>query len=376
MSFETLFSSISEVVTEPTSNLTAAVLLVAMLVLVVLMIVVALLLLLTPGRRPKPSQPDIAGEQSATLLPPVELTAEERERLEARSKRRRLTSWIVVAILVLAALVSGYILTSTQSFCAESCHAETDVVFSNVGDAHAGVRCVDCHEDPPAFGVLGALSARTRYVITSVTGGAPEGPASVGSSRCVRCHESIETETFEDLDRGVKVSHLEILAAGMSCQDCHPRVGHLAEETRRPGMSACLRCHDGDEASSDCAVCHIGDAARARTTTRVFGKVDLPVPRDCGGCHSQKPCDVCHGLRLPHSLEFLEMGHAREAAFEKKELCLRCHESNECADCHLWPMDQHVDGWKELHKNYSFDSRCTCHQNGPLLGKAFCPVCH
>jgi len=188
----------------------------------------------------------------------------------------------------------------------------------------------------------------------------------------------------------IRVSHAEPLEAGMNCVDCHGAVGHLGEAGRvAVSMDRCLGCHDGESASADCAVCHTTDIAATgrdalvRDDGRITGSGKYQYPTvvasgaDCSGCHDvETQCDPCHGLRLPHPEAFVKGYHAKDAAFEKKESCYRCHDTRDCQSCHRPFSTGHAPNWKTDHARSPWDAGCGCHGRGVNEETPLCVFCH
>lgn len=291
---------------------------------------------------------------------------------------------VVVLGVVVIALVAAYGITGTNAFCGAQCHSNDATVQAATKSIHANVTCVACHEAPLPTGLAQNAVLRISYAIAAEKGTtAAESSASVtvDESRCLSCHQNILQGTVTLPANGLKISHKEPLASGMRCDDCHSGYAHSAKLTNT-GMSRCTPCHDGKQASSACSTCHVGDPAAAGVD---FGptatKVSL-AQRDCTGCHSLVKCDACHGLRLPHSQQFINGGHARTAAFEGKQLCWRCHSYAFCSQCHResFQNQPHGANWKVQHAVAAWSSPCGCHQGmspgGVAPPKQFCKLCH
>lgn len=372
---------IGEVVAAPMANLSAALLLLAALALVLLIVVTIIALLVLPA--PKP--PRRSASRAAVKEAPF------------RSKTARLKPWVVIGILAAAALVLGYVGTGSDEFCV-SCHAEVaarpaaagsqDATVTVAQEAfHAGIRCVRCHEDPAPLGVPSSVAARVRFGILYMTGSDPsDGVATVPARRCVACHRSILDRTVESTETGVRMSHVEPVRAGVPCVDCHKNAGHL-DIAQGVSMNTCIMCHDGVNAPAECSACHTKDTAFAARSRRTFSFVHLPPVTDCGGCHDQRTCDACHGLRMPHSQEFLNGEHARQAGFEKKQLCWRCHTYVQCGKCHaVKPPGQGAwghgtgDWWRNEHGRVTpkgAQAGCGCHGRSPYARAGnYCKACH
>jgi hypothetical protein len=392
-----IWSTLRQVVVDPTSNLTAAVLLLAAIVLLALIIVIALLLWVTGGRRPEHDEDGEPAERDEDEYEYPELSAElapdlpgERRGLAKKAAKPAgpISRWLAgtggtVAIwsIVALAVVGAYIGTSTDQYCADACHGRSAAVKSRAKDPHKSVACVSCHEDGGVAGIGGSAFQRTSHLVQRLAPSIHAYAGGVPSSRCLACHGTVTSNVVTIEDLGVRVSHKQPLAGGMSCDDCHENAGHGG--TLAKGMAPCVSCHDGKKASSECKTCHVSDtskAVRASDRRRMFPRIGLGPVTNCDGCHDQTTCDACHGLRMPHSARFMQWEHARYAGFSKRQLCYRCHVSSQCGgSCH-GGLDAHGPGWATRHQGAPRDSTCSCHWSRlPDEGKAkgsFCAVCH
>lgn len=379
---------LGEIVREPTSNLTAAVLLLAALTLVVLIIIIALLLLV--ARPPKRRRTTRRIARTADDYEYPELSRELSPHLpgEARRKRPTLTrawfagrggAWLIVLLLALS-LAGGYAASSTDGFCRDACHGSDDSMSDRSRAEHKNAPCASCHEDALPGGFFASLVNRTAHLVGQVAPGVEVYAGPVPSRRCLTCHGSVRSAVIETAG-GARMSHREPLDAGMACRDCHGQVGH-EPVIAVAGMTKCVPCHDSKKASANCRSCHARDTGHASASSgnsRGFPRVQLGPVTDCGGCHDQAPCDACHGLRMPHSIEFLRWKHARSGAFEGKTLCWRCHTKADCSRCHL-DFPGHAPGWKDEHKTAAPRARCDCHWHKvppeAQTPEGFCYLCH
>ncbi len=361
-----LVSAALDIIANPTSNLTAAVFLMAAAVLLVLIIVLVAIIVMLPGARQRRIWEQEPVRESAPE--PVEQAGSAALRTSGRRARgARGAAWIVVAGIVVA-LASAYVGTAQTSYCL-SCHA--DVRPDTYSGAHGDAACVRCHEDAwalPSNALRRVLDIAAHYGL-----GSSAYSANVPSRRCVACHKGIDSNVTRNNETGVMMSHAEPLEAGYACADCHRSDKH-ADMAAPVGMSVCLACHDAETASAECSTCHAKDtsAASGLAADRIYGTATI-TRTDCEGCHSMESCDACHGIRMPHSGEFLRT-HPRYSGFDLKEQCFeRCHTQGDCGKCHgLW--SNHPPSFKEEHKRLSPDSACnTCHSQheGPM-----CDLCH
>lgn len=295
-----------------------------------------------------------------------------------------------VPVLITFALGSAYVITSTDDYCTQACHASSPSVQAASKLDHG--RCIECHQSPGVSGAVGGVVDRGRMLVKAAQGVDPQTPSAVSSSACLRCHEKVLREPLVGA-RSVKVSHKEPVAAGMTCTSCHPESGHSKRRTQ--SMTPCLTCHGNSaapkarQASAECETCHVDGVDRDftpnsadSTATLGSGAVVYPVVAvggsvPCGSCHDEKrECDSCHGTRLPHTEGFIDGGHARAGAFEGKQACFKCHTENECSSgCHIG-FPGHLEGWKEAHKKAPRDSGCSCHSQRSGRTEPMCVICH
>jgi nitrate/TMAO reductase-like tetraheme cytochrome c subunit len=379
MNLDGVMRSLQDVLTNPGGNLTAATLLAAAAALLILIVCLVLLVFLLPGARrgarlsraPRTARPEEVGDEKAVTSTPTPRRPSRRSRVSRAAR-----VWLA-GLLVVTAFGSAYVVTSTDDYCAGACHAKDEVAKGRQKSAHPAVPCVGCHEDPLPSGVAGNAALRLGHAFERLSGNSNAYTLAVPSSRCVRCHADIGARVVTDTTTRVRMAHKRPLEAGMACVDCHERIGHGPRDTR-VSMSTCIRCHDGASASAECSGCHTADTgfAGAVGSERVFGKVQMGPPKDCGGCHDQAKCDACHGLRMPHSDDFKKTGHARYAGFEKKAVCFRCHGGSDCGKCHGAFEASHggTAAWRLEHQKLPKNSWCnTCHSQHT---GSMCDLCH
>lgn len=413
-----LWQLVLEIIAEPTANLTSALLLAAAVTTLLLIFVVVAAFFLLPSedesdtrrsRRRRASAGD--GERESdepwgddtgdreSVTRDVVLGEPETEPGAELSSTKRASGFglgaalvPVAVVLLIVAGVSSYVLTSTDRYCL-TCHAdvadarmpESAGATETVDSVHAGVSCVSCHEAPLPTGIIDNVSSRTRHLVGQALGSQSEA-APIRSDACSTCHSGIRAATLTTEGTGIRVSHAEPLAAGMSCVTCHTDMGHRETSVNKPGMSACIRCHDGAEVSSECTMCHARDVAEASVDRLVFTPVDLAPASDCSGCHDQVSCDACHGIRMPHPQAFIDGEHARDAGFDKKRLCWRCHTQGQCGKCHQVSAKEtgywgHGPGpeWKNSHGRVppGVQAGCGCHGRSPYARAGnYCAACH
>lgn len=396
---------IGELVRNPYSNITAALLLFAAVVIVVLLIAISIIAVVS-----RPSKRKAADDEEEMLLLLALLADEEqaeapvaaaapapapsRGSAKRRPPRRKL-HWATTLLLVVAcvvAVIAAVGITSASPTVCLACHdtnPHAAVVKSGGIDPHKSVGCARCHE-PSGWlgGVTIEVPGRAAHIINGLaTDPKPSMYGRVVSSACERCHGDIKRTTTLDEERGIRMAHLQPLEARAQCTDCHTlATGVITNVT--VGMAPCLRCHNGTDQPTDCAVCHTKDvsaASRSRTNpAKMTGRVLVPTP-DCGACHDQAAqCDPCHGgIRMPHSKLFTAYGHARQGTEDlwntggKK--CARCHTAQRrpCTRCHAF-FPGHPKEWRELHGNGGSGPSCDgCHgERAYQVGRDFCKLCH
>jgi hypothetical protein len=282
---------------------------------------------------------------------------------------------IAIAIGVLLAVSLVPLVPAVGGACG-SCHRTEEAVAAWRADAHSGVSCYACHARP---GLMGAARAAAEGGLRAVLSAATSATRAVAyEDRCLDCHEDISSGVTAG---PVRMRHSDVIAAAYPCLSCHADVGHSSLEREplpvvRSRMSTCLGCHDGIDASSDCTLCH--DAPPSDTPgVPIAGTT--PAPLTCeGGCHApevEARCVDCHGLKLPHPIDFMRQHASLSAA--SPSLCGRCHETagrNGACDCH---GEANVHGtfneWFPQHgasARTSWPGGCLCHDI------TFCHWCH
>lgn len=381
---EAVPSQLLQLLVDPTSNLTAALVLygiIGLALLIVLLIVVMFVITL-------PDDDEDEGQVAGTAAPattPVPV----KTRIPVTPKQR-VVSLLAVAMAVTAVwAVAGYT-TSQQAVC-ESCHVDLmhSVAEQEGRSSHASTGCTRCHEPSGVVGqIFGNLPFRIAHFAdgmvadTSLQGGYGR----VTRSACYSCHRADISQATLDVDRGLRMSHTEPLDAGADCLDCHTYDSGAVGQ-HNAGMNPCLRCHDADAATADCSTCHDkAAAAAARSRSTSFASVQVAEVR-CGSCHDEKrQCDSCHGTRLPHTKEFMAYAHARAGAvdfwYNGGRTCAQCHTPTRrpCGRCHDNLLGRGHGGahLAQTHQKAAEQSCNACHQRWAYrAGRDFCTeVCH
>src|SRR5574340_24698 len=327
------WQEIVNLVRNPYSNLTAALLLLSAVVVFVLLVAMTLIAIVTrPSRRREAYDEDelryllevlqsTDDEVSGDLVEGWEPSARASAGATPTAKGLAWSTWLAVtvaALFVIGVAVGWTTTASAVCTAGQQSTAHSETVDAGGTDPHRGVPCVRCHE---SSGLLGLVTIEVPGRFAHMVAGASTESSStpygtVVSASCCRCHRATLRKTVEDADRGIRMSHRAPPTAGAECRDCHTLATGVVSKVT-VGMSPCLRCHNGQAESAKCSVCHfkdVGAAARSRRNpAEMKGRILVPTP-DCGGCHDQaKQCDPCHGgVRMPHSDLFMWWGHARQ----------------------------------------------------------------
>ena len=410
--FEDLLVLVRQVIDNPLANVQASLLLLIALVIGTLLAIVVAILVI--GYREEPDDEELdgtdgdefeEGEAGLEVRSAVGRAASREARRAEPQERRELTPaerrWRVATSVLFAttALAAAWLLTGVttgvDSMCL-SCHAgdmphASRLAEDPIDDPHVSTSCVSCHEGTGWIGrVTTAVPARAAHFAEGVS--AADATAGYGlpvtSGACSRCHARALTSTTTNDARGLRMSHVEPLDAGATCMDCHEMqhtTGVVGSWT--DGMGPCLRCHDDDQASAACDYCHTKDIAFAVHVNYAPEPKRLVPDTRCGSCHDQTGCDECHGLRMPHSAEFIALEHPRAATldiwYNGGQTCERCHTEtrNPCTSCHRMLGPGHpIDQWPFLHGGdgpAASDGCNGCHGYlSPLRGQNFCSICH
>jgi len=374
---------------DPSSNLTAALILYGIIaagLLIVVLLAIMWLISLPDEDADLEAAEGAAGPERPVAAPTKAKSAPVPEVKTPKTARSLVIGMVVFALVVVGVWVTAGFTTSTDAVCL-SCHADSPHADAAKGQPHENTRCIACHE---SGGVVG------RYVVDVpsrllhfVEGWAPARSlatyGSVSQSACSQCHNADIAGTTTNSKTGIKMSHVEPMAASATCIDCHQMQDGVVA-SHNAGMNPCLRCHDSKTASAKCVTCHdkkAAAAARARTTS--FQAVQVAEVK-CGGCHNEKKeCDSCHGTRLPHTKTFMAGAHARAGAvnfwYEGGKTCARCHTAvrRPCTKCHTDLMGKaHGPSLAPGHSDGDSATCNACHQRfAPVESRDFCrDVCH
>lgn len=379
-----LFTQLLELLWDPTSNLTAALLLYGIIAILVIILIVAVLML---GLSAFQDEEDDECGESASQEPQTRAPKVVREEIDLRS--RFVTLGITLAVGSVIWLAAGF--STSQNPVCVGCHTSEPhslLEASGVVDPHASTACVGCHEPSGSLGhyVFNLPSRVTHFVDGVLQPALHPNYGRPTQSGCLSCHRTDVRGVAVNEQRGLRMSHVEPLESAVECLDCHRyRDGMVAGHNA--GMNPCLRCHDSKQASSECSTCHdrqAAAAARARSTQFAAAQVEQV---RCGGCHDERrECDPCHGVRMPHDQLFMSHAHARAATvdfwFGNGQTCQgSCHTDTRrpCRRCHTELLGKgHGPTFAVPHELASSEVCDRCHQAWAITPQRdFCDdVCH
>ncbi|MBN2823359.1 MAG: hypothetical protein JXR33_09250 [Coriobacteriia bacterium] len=388
--FSKVPSLVWEIVVDPASRPVEAMLIFGIMVVILVMLLLVVLMLVTRGTD------DTEVDEASTLEAKVAQDIQASEGMIASelatpvAVRKRMPTGLIVVLGVLGWWLATGLTTSAPAACL-SCHSDSSHALSqSQDDPHGSTSCVSCHESGSFLaGITTSVPTRVAHIISGIASERPGGDYGyVAGNVCRACHDSDIAETTTDEVKAVRVSHAEPIEAGAQCLDCHVlRDGIMGSATT--GMQPCLRCHNDIDASAECAYCHVDDIALAvagRSEPSTATAQALVSDPQCGGCHSQETCDACHGIRLPHTPEFMAYAHAREGVediwYNDGETCGKCHYTGHraCTTCHTGRFPSHGSVFAPRHGAAGATSAgCdSCHAGMAYQsGRDFCvDLCH
>lgn len=289
----------------------------------------------------------------------------------------RIGVWVVAGLLV--ALVLGFAATVVALPGCSRCHNAADMTSQTQARAHAGIECIRCHA---AAGVPHRITYAYNLILGQTLRVAPAngGPiTAIPDGTCLSCHAEV-------LDKTVTADGLSILHSkctkGRMCTDCHSDTAHgtAVKWVKTENMNQCLECHNADRVRADCDSCHAKKSEQDRIRSgewavthgsnwrKTHGMGSLET---CAACHPRDYCARCHGIRLPHDLNFIRSHPSQALAFRKD--CAVCHGQPFCDSCHGMPMP-HPDGFTPSHSKIvkqEGETKCArCHVQDD------CQTCH
>lgn len=289
--------------------------------------------------------------------------------------------YLIIIVFVIVLYIFASMSIAPLSTICSLCHGAEKNLLSVTG--HNKLSCNTCHG---GFTLSSRINFRFSLVGMPFYGlfGEHSNSISVDSETCLVCHGNEMKKTFTG-EKGVRISHKELISEGYECNECHLPSAHGYKDLSEGyiDMFACLECHNGLQAPSDCKTCHPQekkDKPSSNYTTMyqmVHKKKDSHGSADlntCGVCHERNDCRKCHKLEIPHPNDFIFM-HSRYAMDKKiRESCDDCHTTKAfCQSCHVVEMP-HPDKYLAVHAEESRkngENVCNnCH------AKESCISCH
>jgi len=230
---------------DQSSNYTAVAVAVAALVTFGLVIVLALIATILPGRRAAKRGATAGGSDargatsgeamsathdeagSAVLDHRVEGSVARRPPLRRRLRRGFAGAALVTVIVVAGIIGAGalwYRGTSSDTYCAHSCHSMSKAALSWENSPHSAVPCTTCHESANRRAIPKNVITRLSYIYLQAIGGSAR-PDPVPSARCLACHTKVLDEHLTARN-GETFTHREVLVETPACETCHDRQGH------------------------------------------------------------------------------------------------------------------------------------------------------
>lgn len=331
---------------------------------------------LTINMRGAPALPALSSTVGAQLCQPHIRRKRDPLTMSRYSRPLRFSRRSIVAIAVAALFLFvglGAAATSSSASCG-SCHVMRPFVDSLARSAHSQVHCYDCHLEQGAWSFPDQKATEwTTMVKASLLGRGLSGPSvPMGAAPCLRCHSAVMSGVIKS--GGIRIKHSTCAASPAVCTDCHSAVAHGASTRwiNTPVMEKCVQCHIEKSGPTACDSCHAGKSQHDRlrsgpwqvthgsTWKTTHGLSDLTY---CRTCHPADYCVKCHGVPLPHGVDF---GRTHGAlSLEPGAKCLDCHSQKLlCDTCHRIPMP-HPTGFLKVHSTVE-----------KRLGAKVCSTCH
>jgi len=203
---ELKLAALRELLRDPSANYTAVAVAIAGLVSFFLVVILALIAFVMPARR---------NAGAAEVASP--------------SARLGVAGTLLLSLVVLlgigGAAALWYQQTSTDTFCAQTCHSMQKSAINWASSPHSTVSCIRCHEDGGLANVPRNSAYRLFYVYREYVSRGPVVPLAVPASRCLSCHNDL-LDVQLIARNGDPFTHRDILADGSSCRSCHRSQGH------------------------------------------------------------------------------------------------------------------------------------------------------
>lgn len=245
--FSRLTDSLQRLAADPAANMAALATIVAVIVLAVLIVVLLILAVAVPGRRrrkkrnksqseARKAKPSIPAENPAPASYANRATASASRSARAprtagantHSGTHPAAAAIALVLFVaglLGALVLTYQLTSTDHYCANTCHAMDRAANEWEHSAHSKVHCIDCHEGPKWQSIPNSVVLRL-HDVSRQFGLQDERDLRVPATNCLACHTRLMDAKLIGRN-GEPFTHRQVVTPRSRCGDCHGAQGHV-----------------------------------------------------------------------------------------------------------------------------------------------------
>ncbi len=213
----------------------------------------------------------------------------------------------------------------------------------------------------------------------------PDEPVTM--AQCAYCHPDLDSPSSFMKGRLV-FAHGTHLQRDFDCTVCHNEFAHTPDDTTRPDMLSCYRCHglvhagQGAVAGVECEKCHPpGFELKPADHTEAFvsGTHKKRATRDpeyCAMCHEPAFCVECHTGKqvIPNDHKNAKwLTRHGPLYLAGKGACGSCHDDPSCKRCHTTVMPHPTDWLTSHSKAAKADSSdCdVCHTD-----KSSCQACH
>ncbi len=146
--------------------------------------------------------------------------------------KRRMPRWLaalfgvaLAALVLLGATAFWYQSTSTNEYCAQTCHAMAGPAEKWAISSHAGVSCIRCHEGVQWQSFGAGVEGRARSLYYQLTGRKAQGRG-VPAKNCLSCHIGL-LDAQLTARNGEPFTHAALLKEDTSCTSCHGPQGHV-----------------------------------------------------------------------------------------------------------------------------------------------------
>lgn len=199
-------SALRQLLQNPSANYTAAAVAVAAVVTFILAIILALIAAVMPRRKRL-----VAGDRTAG------------------THRLGVTGVVLICLIVIAGALGGsalwYQQTSTDEFCAQTCHSMKPAAVTWAQSPHSTISCIRCHEDSDPAAIPRNAAYRLYYVYREFVNQGGMVSLAVPAERCISCHQNIADTPLTSRD-GAPFTHRVTIQEGASCRSCHRSQGH------------------------------------------------------------------------------------------------------------------------------------------------------